>query len=87
MESISTRRLTKINTNAKFKGPFTHEIAGPFGTVYYLGGPQQARPPEGRFKPGTRVRLVRKNGSYSVVQSENGITGHVTTGALKAIGE
>ena len=72
---------------------FTHldeagkEIAGPFGAVYYLGGPQQARPPEGRFKPGTRVRLVRKNGSYSVVQSENGITAHVATGALKAIGE
>jgi hypothetical protein len=87
MESISKRRLKKINKNAMFKEPFTHEIAGPFGTVYYLGGPQQARPPESRFKPGTRVQLVRKNGSYSVVQSENGITAHVATGALKAIGE
>ena len=85
MESVSKRRLKKINKDAKIKGPFTHEIAGPFGTVYYLGGPQQARPPEGRFKPGTRVRLVRKNGSYSVVQSETGITAHVATGALKPI--
>ena len=87
MESISKRRLKKINKNAKFKGPFTHEIAGPFGTVYYLGGPQQTCPPEGRFKPGTRVRLVHKNGSYCVVQSENGTTSHVATGALKAIGK
>lgn len=83
MESVSKRRVGKLNT--KIKGPFTHEIAGPSGTVFYLGGPQQARPPEGRFKPGTRVRLVRNAGSYCVVQSETGITAHVTTGALKPI--
>jgi hypothetical protein len=87
MEQVCRRRVGLIKLNAKVKGPFTHEIAGPFETVYYLTGPQQARPPEGRFKPGTRVRLVRKNGSYSVVQSEYGITAHVATGALKAIGE
>ena len=87
MEQVCRRRVGLIKLNAKVKGPFTHEIAGPFETVYYLTGPQQTRPPEGRFKPGTRVRLVRKKGSYSVVQSENGITAHVTTGALKAIGE
>ena len=87
MEQVCRRRPVKINFNAKVKGPFTHEIAGLGGVHYYLTGPQQARPPEGKFKPGTRVRLVRKNGSYSVVQSENGITAHVATGALKAIGE
>jgi hypothetical protein len=85
MESVSKRRAGRIMLNTKVKGPFTHEIAGPFGTVYYLGGPQQARPPEGRFKPGIRVRLVRNAGSYCVVQSETGITAHVATGALKPI--
>jgi len=87
MEQVCRRRVGKIKLNTKVKGSFTHEIARPFGAVYYLGGPQQARPPEGRFKPGTRVRLVRKNSSYSVVQSENGITAHVAADALKAIGK
>ncbi len=85
MEAAYKRRATKLSLNTKIKGAFSHEIAGPFGTAYYLGGPQQARPPEGRFKPGTRVRLVRNAGSYCVVQSENGITAHVATGALKTI--
>ena len=85
MESVAKRRLGKLNLNTKIRGPFTHEIDGTFGATYYLGGPQQARPPEGRFKPGTRVRLVRNAGSYCVVHSETGITAHVATSALKPI--
>jgi hypothetical protein len=85
MESVYQRRAAKLGLNTHPKGSFTHEIVGPFAAVYYLGGPQQARPPEGRFKPGTRVRLVRNAGSYCVVQSENGITAHVSTSALKPI--
>ena len=85
MESVSKRRSPQLGLNSNIKGSFTHEIAGPFETVYYLGGPQQARPPEGKFRPGTRVRLIRNAGSYSVVQSETGITPHVSTGALKPI--
>tara|TARA_B100000959_G_scaffold277462_1_gene334057 strand:- start:247 stop:1023 length:777 start_codon:yes stop_codon:yes gene_type:complete len=85
MESVYQRRAAKLGLNTKLKGSFTHEISGPFATVYYLGGPQQARPPEGRFKPGTRVRVVRNVGSYCIVESENGITAHVSTGALKPL--
>jgi hypothetical protein len=85
METVCRRRAVKLGLNAKVKGAFTHEIGGPFETVYYLGGPQQARPPEGRFKPGTRVRLIRNAGSYCLVQSETGITAHVSTGALKPL--
>ena len=86
MEAVYKRRVKKIN-NAKASARFTHTIAGLGGVYYYLGGPQQARPPEGQFKPGTRVTLVRKNGSYSVVKSETGITAHVATAALKPIGK
>ncbi len=86
MEAIYKRRVEK-NNNAKAPAKFTHTIAGLGGVYYYLGGPQQARPPEGQFKPGTRVTLVRKNGSYSVVKSETGITAHVATAALKPIGK
>lgn len=85
MESVSKRSAGKIMLNAKVKGPFTHKITGPFETVYYLTGPQQARPPEGKFKPGTRVQLLRNAGSYSQVQSESGITAHVATSALKPL--
>jgi hypothetical protein len=86
MEAVYKRRaLEKIINGPKFIGPFTHTIADLGGVHYYLGGPQQARPSEGKFKPGTRVRLVRGAGSYSVVQSETGITAHVATAALKKI--
>ena len=85
MEQVCRRRTGKIKLNAKVKGPFTHEIAGPFEAVYYLTGPQQARPPEGKFKSGTKVKLLRNAGSYSQVQSESGIIAYVATGALKPI--
>ncbi len=88
MEAVSKRRVDKKKPkrkDAQLKAPFTHTIAGLGGTHYYLTGPQQARPPEGKFKTGTRVRLVRGAGSYSVVQSESGITAHVATAALKKI--
>ena len=61
----------------------THIITA--DTVYYMSGPQQARPPEGKFKTGTKVTLVQKAGSYSVVRSESGIQAHVSTDALKPI--
>ena len=74
-----------LKLNTKTKGPFTHVIAGLGEAHYYLTGPQQARPPEGKFKRGTRIKLLRNAGSYCVVQSETGITAHVATGALKPI--
>lgn len=52
---------------------------------YYLNGPQQAQAPDGSFPKGTRVRLIRNAGSYSIVQSESGTTAHVTSGSLKQI--
>jgi hypothetical protein len=85
MEAVYKRRLGKIKKDAKFNGPFTHTIAGLSGVHYYLTGPQQARPPEGKFKSGTKVKLLRNTGSYSQVQSESGITAYVATGALKPI--
>ena len=85
MEAVYKRRLGMKLTGGKTKGPFTHTIAGLGDIHYYLTGPQQARPPEGKFKPGTRVRLVRSAGSYSQVTSETGITAYVATAALKKI--
>ena len=61
----------------------THVIASE--EAYYLDGPQQMRPPDGKFKTGTRVELVQDAGSYSVVVSEDGIRAYVSTGALKPV--
>ncbi len=62
---------------------YTHIIS--YATVYYLSGPQQSRPPEGKFKAGQRVRLIQGAGSYSFVESENNISAYVLTDSLKRI--
>ncbi len=62
---------------------FTHTIS--VGTEYYLVGPQQAQPPDGTFKAGTKVKLVEEAGSYCVVESEDGVTAHVAVDAVKLL--
>lgn len=61
----------------------THVISSE--ETYYLDGAQQMRPPDGKFKMGTKVELVQENGNYSLVVSEDGIRAHVATGSLKPI--
>ena len=61
----------------------THVVTA--DTVYYMSGPQQARPPEGKFKAGTKVTLVENAGSYSVVRSADGIQAYVSAASLEAI--
>jgi len=62
---------------------FTHTIAAE--TEYYLGGPQQAQPPDGTFKAGTKVKLVEEAVSYCVVESEDGVKAYVAADALKPL--
>ena len=63
---------------------FTHTVT--IDTEYYTDGPQQARPPDGTMKAGTKVTLVEEAGSYCRVKSENGIEGYVVADSLKAAG-
>ena len=83
-ESLEDGLLRKPARERSIAGRFTHTI-GSVNEYYYVGGPRQARPPEGAFSKGTKVRLVRDAGSYSLIQSETGITAYVTTGCLKKI--
>ena len=53
-------------------------------TAYYTDGPQQGRPPDGTLVEGTRVHVIENAGSYSVVQTADGIHAYVST---EAIGE
>jgi hypothetical protein len=62
---------------------FSHELTS--DEPYYLNGPQQASPPEGKFKAGTKVLLVSHEGSYSRVTSEDGTFAAVASGSLKPL--
>ena len=70
-------------TPAKTDQTFTHTITT--DTEYYLVGPQQARPPEGKMKAGTKVTLIEESGSYCRVESEDGVVGSVAADSLKAV--
>ncbi len=56
-------------------------------TAYYTTSPAQARPPDGQFEPGTKVRLLRKAGSYVLVRSEEGITAYVAADRIRPVGQ
>jgi len=51
-------------------------------SVFYKTGPQQATPPDGTFKTGTRVEVIRKAGSYTLVRAEDGREGYVSSDAI-----
>lgn len=65
------------------EGEPTHVVVS--DTQYYANGPQQARPPDGTLKAGTKVFVTQENGSYVVVQTADGVTGHVSVDAIKPI--
>ena len=64
-------------------GGFTHVLT--VETEYYLGGPQQARPPDGQFTAGLKVKLIEQAGSYFQVESESGVTAYIAADALQRI--
>ena len=60
---------------------FSHFIAAE--TEYYTNGPQQGRPPDGKFLAGTKVSVVEESGSYVLVKSEGGVGAFVAADAVK----
>ena len=54
---------------------------------YYTTGPEQGRPPDGKFPEGTKVNVVQETGSYTQVRTENGIEAYVATEAIEATGK
>jgi hypothetical protein len=51
-------------------------------TAYYQTGPQQMTPPDGTFRAGTKVALIRTAGSYSLVTSAAGVEAWVASEAV-----
>ena len=54
-------------------------------TAYYLTGPQQGRPPEGRFGAGTRCTIVQSNGNYTLIKTAKGVVAWIQTDALNKV--
>ena len=59
---------------------FTHVVQR--DVDYYVGGPQQTRPPNGTFAKGTKVRLIKAAGSSAQVRSKEGVIGFVIADSL-----
>ena len=77
-EGSVSNDLKLVPAKRDFSGPFPLVISSS-RVAYYMTGPQQARPPDGFWEKGVRVRLVSKAGSYSMVESESGVTAYVST--------
>jgi hypothetical protein len=58
----------------------THVIRN--ATSYYLQGPQQATPPDGTLTVGTEIRLVKRQGSYVIIETNTGLSAHVSAAAI-----
>ena len=62
---------------------FSHIIA--VETEYYTTGPQQGRPPDGKFPASTKVNVVKTAGSYTLVRAQDGVEAYVAADAIKEI--
>mgnify|MGYP003997266449 FL=1 len=66
------------------KTSYTHVVGAE--PAYYLGGPQQGRPSEGKLAGGTKGALSADTmGGYVFVEAENGIKAWVHADAVKPI--
>ncbi len=83
LSELGDRVLLLKNKHDKKKPvlKFSHVIK--FEIEYYTTGPQQGRPADGKFPAGTKVSIVKKAGSYVLVQSEKGVSAYVSTDAVK----
>jgi serpin B len=68
-------------THESSDSELSHVIAAE--TEYYTTGPQQGRPPDGKFPAGTKVSIVEEAGSCVLVDSEGGVEAYVTADAVK----
>jgi type II secretory pathway pseudopilin PulG len=75
-QSAAQQQAADTNSNS-----FSHVIATE--TEYYTTGPQQGRPPDGKFPAGTKVIILQEAGSYTQIRSKDGIEAYVSSDAIK----
>ncbi|MGB6043155.1 MAG: divalent metal cation transporter [Pirellulales bacterium] len=64
-----------VVVRVSFPSNFTHVVTSE--SVYYSDGPQQGRPPDGKFVAGTSVKKLNEESGYWLVEDENGTKGYV----------
>jgi len=78
-------KATNKSTAGKSAPPatsgLTHTITTE--TEYYTTGPQQGRPADGKLAADTAVNVVRQAGSYTLVETANGLQAYVASDAIK----
>ena len=82
LKQIGEEMQNYHETHESSGSEFSHVIAAE--TEYYTTGPQQGRPPDGKYPAGTNVSIVEDAGSYVLVRSERGVEAYV---AADAVGE
>jgi len=78
------RRASATSGNksaAQSTSEFTHTITTE--TEYYTTGPQQGRPADGKLAADTAVNIVRQAGSYTLIETPDGVQAYVTSDAVK----
>ena len=78
------RRASATSDNksaAQSTSEFTHTITTE--TEYYTTGPQQGRPADGKLAADTAVNIVRQAGSYTLVETADGLQAYVASEAVK----
>ena len=82
---LKENKVTEITPpGSSAKASYTHTIKSE--TAYYLGGPQQGRPSEGKLSGGTKVALSDDTmGGYVFVEAENGIKAWVHADSVQPI--
>ena len=76
-----------VNARAALAPAVTAEISHvvSIDAEYYTTGPQQGRPPDGKFAAGTKVSIVREAGSYALVRSEDGRQAYVASNVIQPL--
>jgi hypothetical protein len=79
--TVTTSKYAEQKKQPVLSLGWTHRIKAE--TVYYLVGPQQMSPPDGKLAAGTKVTVVEEGGSYVRVVSEGGVAGWVVREAVE----
>ena len=81
LKQIGEKLKDYHETHESSESTFSHVIVSETG--HYFTGPQQGRPPDGKFAAGTKVSIVEEAGSYMLVKSEGGVEAYVAADSVK----
>lgn len=64
---------------------WTHVVSSE--AVYYKASPAQGTPPDGKLAAGVKAQVLEEAGSYTLIETEEGVQGFVASDALQALAD